>query len=76
MVTKQIRISCSSTINKHKSPVSGNMWRSWKVQIRPVDRDIKSALGVYIDHVEYILHESFETPSISKFFFSGIYCYT
>jgi transcription initiation factor IIF auxiliary subunit len=66
MIEKQIRVSCSNSINKLKSTVTGKVWRSWRIQIRSIDRDIKSALGVYIDHVEYVLHESFETPRICK----------
>lgn len=67
MIEKPIKISCTNTILK-KKPVNSFMWRLWRVQINPIHRDIHSSLGSYIDHVEYILHESFETPRIGKIY--------
>lgn len=62
-IEKQAKICFTSSINKAKTKNGSKVWRTWRVKIRPCE---KTPLGLYIDHVEYTLHESFETPRIGK----------
>lgn len=62
MIEKAIKISCTSTILKPESS-DGVIWRQWRLQINPIQH---ASLSSYIDHVEYFLHESFETPHIGN----------
>ncbi|KAI8082246.1 hypothetical protein BDF21DRAFT_493011 [Thamnidium elegans] len=63
MVKKRVKITCTHTL-KNKKLMSIPIWRRWMIQINPVERAASASLAHYIDHVEYILHESFETPRI------------
>ncbi|KAI9333642.1 yeats family-domain-containing protein [Pilaira anomala] len=65
MIEKRIKITCRHTL-VDKNSTHGHIWRNWKVYISPVERGVYASLS-YIDHVEYILHESFETPRIVSF---------
>ncbi|KAF7724963.1 hypothetical protein EC973_000544 [Apophysomyces ossiformis] len=62
-IEKHIQILSSNTIVRSRS-TQGHLWRSWKVQIRPIERDKQAALSRYVDRVEYVLHESFATPRV------------
>lgn len=63
MIKRRVKITCTHTL-KNKNVVSDPIWRHWVIQINPVERAANTSLAHYIDHVEYILHESFETPRI------------
>ncbi|KAI7896781.1 yeats family-domain-containing protein [Mucor mucedo] len=63
MIEKPIKISCKSSILKNKS-FQGVVWRQWGISVKPIQYNSHSSLSSFIDHVEYLLHESFETPHI------------
>jgi hypothetical protein len=57
-----IKITLSS--KKNRTDNNGLIWRTWKVLIQSVHNNF--FLENYIDHVEYLLHPSFEDPRIGK----------
>ncbi|KAJ2965001.1 hypothetical protein NQZ79_g6 [Umbelopsis isabellina] len=64
-VEKKVKISASNTAikTKKKPAPTDPAWRKWKVEIRSEDGQPLSSI---IDHIEYILHESFENPRIVR----------
>ncbi|KAI8393357.1 yeats family-domain-containing protein [Radiomyces spectabilis] len=60
-IEKHVKISSSNSIVRAKS-TDAYLWRMWKVQVRLMDRD--ASLSGFVDHIEYILHESFENPRV------------
>jgi len=62
-VEKGVKISSSNVAvkTKKKPAPTDPAWRKWKVEITSDDNQ---PLSTIVDHVEYILHESFETPRI------------
>lgn len=46
----------------------GHPWRNWKIRVVAVDnhREKKGKLSYLLDHVEYILHPTFENPRRGK----------
>ncbi|CEP13267.1 hypothetical protein [Parasitella parasitica] len=60
MVEKLIKINCSSSIIKDKVTVNGHVWRHWTVSLEASQVN----LSEHIEHVEYVLHESFRSPPI------------
>jgi transcription initiation factor IIF auxiliary subunit len=42
----------------------GHPWRNWKIRVVAVDnnREKKGKLSYLLDHVEYMLHPTFENP--------------
>lgn len=62
MFEKQIKINCSWIPSEGKSTTNGHAWRLWTINLEASKVD----LSEYIDHVEYILHESFGSPPIGR----------
>lgn len=62
MFEKQVKIHCSWIPIEGKSTTNGHAWRSWTISLEASRID----LSEYIDHVEYILHESFGSPPIGR----------
>jgi transcription initiation factor IIF auxiliary subunit len=64
-VEKKVKITSSNTAikTKKKPAPTDPAWRKWKVEIMSEDGQ---PLSTIIDHVEYILHESFENPRIGR----------
>lgn len=48
----------------------GHPWRNWKIRVVAVDnnREKKGKLNFLLDHVEYILHPTFDNPRRGTFF--------
>jgi transcription initiation factor IIF auxiliary subunit len=66
-VEKRVKISSSNVAikTKKKPAPTDPAWRKWKVEITSEDNQ---PLSNIVDHVEYILHESFENPRIGKLY--------
>ncbi|KAI8351460.1 yeats family-domain-containing protein [Choanephora cucurbitarum] len=66
IVTQDIRISCQNSVIKGSGAKSneGHPWRNWKITLVAMDgeKEVKGKLSVILDHVEYILHPTFEEP--------------
>ncbi|KAI8360807.1 yeats family-domain-containing protein [Blakeslea trispora] len=66
MITQDIRISCQNSVIKGSGAKSneGHPWRNWKITLVAMDgeKEVKGKLSVILDHVEYILHPTFEEP--------------
>ncbi|KAI8637779.1 yeats family-domain-containing protein [Parasitella parasitica] len=66
VVTQDIKISCHNSVIKGIGAKSneGHPWRNWKITLVAMDgeREVKGKLSMILDHVEYILHPTFEDP--------------
>ncbi|CAO0793772.1 unnamed protein product [Mucor circinelloides] len=66
VVTQDIKISCHNSVIKGHGAKSndGHPWRNWKITLVAMDgeREVKGKLAMILDHVEYILHPTFEEP--------------
>ncbi|KAF1807240.1 yeats family-domain-containing protein [Mucor lusitanicus] len=66
VVTQDIKISCHNSVIKGHGAKSndGHPWRNWKITLVAMDgeREVKGKLSMILDHVEYILHPTFEEP--------------
>ncbi|KAI9284266.1 yeats family-domain-containing protein [Umbelopsis sp. AD052] len=65
MVEKRVKITSTNVAlkTKKKPAPTDPAWRKWKVEIVSEDQQ---PLSNIIDHIEYILHESFETPRMVR----------
>ncbi|KAI7901160.1 yeats family-domain-containing protein [Cokeromyces recurvatus] len=62
---QDIKIICQNHVMKGNSRASeGHPWRNWKIKLVAVDnhRENKGKLNHLLDHVEYILHPTFDNP--------------
>ncbi|KAI9483065.1 MAG: yeats family-domain-containing protein [Benjaminiella poitrasii] len=66
VTTQDIKISCHNSIIKGPGAKSndGHPWRNWKITLVAMDgeEEIKGKLSIILDHVEYILHPTFQDP--------------
>ncbi|KAL9558411.1 hypothetical protein MBANPS3_000911 [Mucor bainieri] len=66
VATQDIKISCHNSVIKGHGAKSndGHPWRNWKITLVAMDgeREVKGKLAMILDHVEYILHPTFEEP--------------
>lgn len=49
---------------------AGHPWRNWKIRVVAVDsnQERKGKLNYLLDHVEYMLHPTFDNPRRGKHF--------
>ncbi|KAI8371783.1 yeats family-domain-containing protein [Radiomyces spectabilis] len=63
---QDIKIICQNSIIKGPGAksVDGHPWRNWKIKLVAVDKgkEKKGKLSLLLDHVDYILHPTFENP--------------
>lgn len=66
LITQDIKITCENNIIKGPGAksVDGHPWRNWKITLIAMDdgKEVKGKLSTILDHVEYILHPTFEEP--------------
>lgn len=66
VITQDIKIACHNSVIKGNGAKSndGHPWRNWKITLVAMDgeREVKGKLSMILDHVEYILHPTFEEP--------------
>ncbi|KAI9475666.1 MAG: yeats family-domain-containing protein [Benjaminiella poitrasii] len=60
-----IKVTCQNHIMKTASKATeGHPWRSWRIRLVAIEnnRERKGRLSQLLDHVEYLLHPTFENP--------------
>jgi transcription initiation factor IIF auxiliary subunit len=69
-VFQEFKISCHNSIIRGASAQSsdGHPWRNWQVTLVAMEdgKEVKGKSSLILDHVEYILHPTFDNPRRSK----------
>lgn len=70
-VYQDFKISSQNSVIKgaNAKNSNGHPWRDWQVSLVAVDngKEVKGKSSLILDHVEYILHPTFENPRRGKF---------